>query len=127
MRADVTHVKLFSESLRLFGFCTNYLAAVHARASRLRADRCNRRLSEKQTGKLTCAKSSWVFSVWRFSVLWPAQPAFAGVKCVPVNCHVYHGTSGPVRSCEQRCAPAPTAYGSGPPTNIQQQKNRRMN
>jgi hypothetical protein len=55
------------------------------------------------------------------------QPAFAAVKCVPVNCHVYHGKSGPVRSCDQRCAPAPTAHGSGPPTNIQQQKNRRMN
>jgi hypothetical protein len=55
------------------------------------------------------------------------QPASAAVNCVPVNCHVYHGKSGPVRSCDQRCAPAPTAHGSGPPTNIQQQKNRRMN
>jgi hypothetical protein len=80
----------------------------------------------------TVGKTNWkteLMGVLGLMILGAAsmQPASAAVKCVPVNCHVYHGKSGPVRSCDQRCAPAPTAHGSGPPTNIQQQKNRRMN
>ena len=51
----------------------------------------------------------------------------AAPKCVPVNCHVYHGTHGPVTTCDQRCTQTPTAQGVRAPQPIQQQKNKRMN
>ncbi len=56
------------------------------------------------------------------------QPASAAApKCVPVNCHVYYGTRGPVTTCDQRCTQTPTAQGARAPQTIQQQKNKRMN
>jgi hypothetical protein len=37
-------------------------------------------------------------SLVAFACLQPASAAAA--KCVPVNCHVYHGTHGPVTTCD---------------------------
>lgn len=51
----------------------------------------------------------------------------AAPKCVPVNCHVYNGTHGPVYSCDKQCTQTPTAQGVRAPQTIQQQKNKRMN
>ena len=48
------------------------------------------------------------------------QPSAAAPKCVPVNCHVYYGTHGPVTTCDQRCTQAPTAQGVRAPQTIQQ-------
>lgn len=57
-----------------------------------------------------------------------ALPAFsAAAKCVPVNCHTYHGSHGPVTSCDKSCTQTPTSRGPGAPQTIQQQKNKRMN
>lgn len=50
------------------------------------------------------------------------QPVFAATKCVPVNCHTYHGVGGPRYSCQQRC----TSEGPRAPQTIQDQKNKRM-
>ena len=56
------------------------------------------------------------------------RPASAAApKCVPVNCHVYYWTHGPVTTCDQRCTQTPTAQGVRAPQTIQQQKNKRMN
>jgi hypothetical protein len=62
-------------------------------------------------------------SLVAFACLQPASAA--APKCVPVNCHVYHGTHGPVTTCDKRCTP--TAQGVRAPQPIQQQKNKRMN
>ncbi|MGA8623306.1 MAG: hypothetical protein WB686_01010 [Pseudolabrys sp.] len=51
----------------------------------------------------------------------------AAPKCVPVNCHVYNGTHGPVYSCDKQCTQTPTAQGVRAPQTSQQQKNKRMN
>jgi hypothetical protein len=57
-----------------------------------------------------------------------ALPAFAtGTKCVPVNCHTYRGTAGPVTTCDKSCVQTTTSRGPGAPQTIQQQKNKRMN
>ena len=56
------------------------------------------------------------------------QPASAAAsKCVPVNCHTYYGTHGPVTTCDKQCTQTPTAQGVRAPQTIQQQKNKRMN
>ncbi|HEY6380586.1 MAG TPA: hypothetical protein VIY07_02150 [Pseudolabrys sp.] len=56
------------------------------------------------------------------------QPVLAGArKCVPVNCHVYNGTAGPVRYCDQACTQTPNVQGSGPIRPIEQQKLKRQN
>ena len=60
------------------------------------------------------------------AILAYTKPASAAApKCVPVNCHVYHGSHGPVTTCDKRCTP--TAQGVRVPQPIQQQKNKRMN
>ena len=41
-------------------------------------------------------------SLVAFACLQPASAA--APKCVPVNCHVYHGTHGPVTTCDKRCS-----------------------
>jgi len=51
----------------------------------------------------------------------------AAPKCVPVNCHTYYGTHGPVTTCDKQCTQTPTAQGVRAPQPIQQQKNKRMN
>lgn len=62
------------------------------------------------------------------AVLAYTKPAAAAApKCVPVNCHVYYGTRGPVTTCDQRCTQTPTAQGVRAPQPIQQQKSKRMN
>ena len=56
------------------------------------------------------------------------HPASAAApKCVPVNCHTYYGTHGPVTTCDKQCTQTPTAQGARAPQTIQQQKNKRMN
>jgi hypothetical protein len=49
----------------------------------------------------------------------------AGRKRVPVNCHVYYGKGGPVRTCDQACT-QPIGQGSGPIRPIEQQKLKRQ-
>jgi hypothetical protein len=34
-----------------------------------------------------------------------AESASAGTRCVPVNCHTYYGTGGPVTTCDKSCTP----------------------
>ena len=48
------------------------------------------------------------------------QPASAAApKCMPVNCHVYYGTHGPVTTCDQRFTQTPAAQGVRAPQTIQ--------
>jgi hypothetical protein len=63
-----------------------------------------------------------------FGAIASMQPASAAApKCVPVNCHTYYGTRGPVTTCDKQCTQTPTAQGVRAPQTIQQQKNKRMN